>query len=131
MTAFATHAELAARWRPLSSDERERATVLIQDASDEIRQRFPDIDARIEAYSDNPATGINPRLVARVCCAMVKRALTGGVEFDGVSSYQEATGPFSESVTFQNPNGDLYLTKAERKLLGVSPRQAFTIDPTP
>lgn len=129
MVAFATHEELAARWRPLSSAEQDRARVLLEDASAEIRETAKGIDARIASFEDDEATGINPLIVKRVACQMVKRVMTGGVEREGISQFQEGTGPFTEGMTFSNPNGELYLTKAERKLLGVRAR-AFSIDPT-
>jgi len=131
VAAFATHEELAARWRPLTSAEQDRATVLLEDASAEIRELVRDIDARIADFDPEEATGLNPVVVKRVTCQMVKRVLTGGVDREGITQYQEGTGPFSEGVTFSNPNGDLYLTKNERKLLGVPGQKAFSIDPTP
>lgn len=129
MTAFATHEQLAARWRPLSSTEQDRATILLEDASAEVRGRFPAIDARIATFDPEAGLGLDPALVRRVVCAMVKRVMTGGVEREGVATYQEGTGPFSEGVTFSNPNGDLYLTKAERNLL--RSRRAFSINLEP
>lgn len=108
--AFATVADLEARWR-LMRDEREqaRAQVLLDDASDLIRLEAP------EWYN------LMPETLRRVACQVVRRAMdtpeTGGETLGGVSDMSWTTGPFSASTRFANPAGDCYLTKAERRLL--------------
>jgi hypothetical protein len=117
---YATTSDLEARWRPLTPAETATAEVLLEDASAQVRSEFPTLDATIAG-----GAGIDPnpdlaRNATRVVCAMVRRAMDapedGGF---GVGSVQETTGPFSRSLSYSNPMGDLYLTKAERKLLGV------------
>ena len=39
----------------------------------------------------------------------------------------QTTGPFSDTVAYSNPDGDLYLTASERQSLGADRRHAFTI----
>jgi hypothetical protein len=122
MTAYATVDQLEARWRPLTESEIEQAETLLEDASVQVRAEIPTLAARIEAG--------NPDLLSaaiRVECAMVKRALSAGDGGYGVTSTQETQGPFSRTLQFSNPMGDLYLTKAERRLLGGAGQQAFTI----
>jgi hypothetical protein len=120
---YATTSDLEARWRPLTEAESTVAGILLGDASAQIRAEFPTLDA---AIAGDEAAGIDPnvdlaRSATRVVCAMVRRAMDapddGGF---GISTVQETTGPFSRSFNYSNPMGDLYLTKAERKLLGVS-----------
>jgi hypothetical protein len=121
---YATTSDLEARWRPLTDPEAATATVLLADASTQIRSEFPTLDILIAGDADaDPVVPPNPDLArnaTRVVCAMVRRAMDapedGGF---GVGSIQETTGPFSRSLSYSNPMGDLYLTKAERKLLGV------------
>lgn len=126
MVAFAEVSDLEARWRPLVGPESTTAGVLLGDASAMIRAECPDIDARLEAVPPLVDEGI-PRMVA---CAMVKRAmLASGLE--GVSSGMDVAGPFTQQRSFANPMGNLYLTKAERKLLGCSQQKAFTVDMGP
>jgi hypothetical protein len=104
---WALSADLEARWRPLTEEERRRATVLLLDAQSLVMDECP----RWE--SSTVATRV------RVVCAVVKRAMSGPVEgLVGVSATTETTGPFSQQVTFANPAGDLYLTKAERRAVG-------------
>lgn len=116
---YATVDDLEARWRTLSADERARAAVLLEDAAVRLDAACPPSD---------PPT--DQELAARkiVSCEMVKRAMssaaTGGV---GVASIQQGAGPYQETVQFSNPTGDLYLTKADRKLLGCGAQVAFTV----
>lgn len=123
MAAFATVDDLEARWRTLSSAEKSRAVVLLDDASAMIRASAAGIDERI---SDGDLDAGVPLLVV---CAMVKRAMLAA-EAPGVKTTQETAGPFSQSFTYANPMGDLYLTAAEKKLLGVGAQVGFTVPMT-
>lgn len=125
MVAFATSADLVARWRPLDTTETARATVLLDDASAIIRAECAGIDARITAGT------LGTDVAKLVACAIVKRAMLTGSVGDGVASVQETAGPFSQGVTYANPTGNLYLTKQERRLLGYGGQGAFTIDTAP
>jgi hypothetical protein len=37
----------------------------------------------------------------------------------GVDELQATMGPFGQTAHFANPNGDMYLTKLDKKLLGI------------
>lgn len=123
MAAYATVEQLAARWRPLTEDEVDTAEVLLEDASVQIRVEVPDLKARILAGDTDLLSA-----VIRVECSMVKRAMTAGDAGFGVTSAQETQGPFSRTYQYSNPMGDLYLTKAEKRLLGAAGQRAFTIN---
>lgn len=115
MFPFAFVSDLEARWRPLSDEEKVSAGVLIEDASQIILDEVP-------AAADAPEMTLR-----RVVCAMVKRAMASPVDF-GVTSVQQGAGPYQQTTQFANPTGDLYLTKAERRVLGGSKQRAFSID---
>lgn len=120
MTVYATVTQLQAGWRSLTSAESAVATELLARASRKCRADVPDLDDRI-------ADGIvEPGLAADVVCDMVRRAMAVAADLTGVSQVSETVGPFSQSVSYQNPGGDLYLTKAERRQLSGS-RRAFSI----
>lgn len=114
---YATIEDLEARWRTLTSGEKERAEVLLEDAA---------VRLDIECPPSDPPTGQETAVRLIVSCEMVKRAI--GTPTDGpmVENYQETTGPFSNSWKYLNPYGDLYLTKNDRKLLGCG-QGAFTV----
>jgi hypothetical protein len=123
--AYADVEQLAARWRPLTDQaEVDMAEILLEDASVQIRSEVPDLKVRIEGGDSDLLAA-----VIRVECAMVKRAMNAGDEGFGVTSTQETQGPFSRTFQYSNPMGDLYLTKAERRLLTKGGAQrAFSID---
>lgn len=125
MAAFATPADVAAGWRPLSVGEDTRATALLDKASRAVRAEMPSVDARIGAGT------LDPALVADVVCDMVRRVLVTPVDQQPVSQMQQAAGSFSLGMTFSNPTGDMYLTKADRRKLGISRQRAASIDVTP
>lgn len=122
---FAAVADLEAGWRTLSEAEKERAEVLLARASRKIRAARPGIDAAITAGA------VDADLVGDVVCAMVKRAMSGPLDLDGVETRSETAGPFGTSYTFANPAGDLYLTKSEKADLRIGQQVAASIDLIP
>lgn len=124
--AYATTADVEARWRPLSAAEKTTATALLDDAAILIQSECPDIDQRI-------ADGLlDPGAPLIVSVRLVKRAMAAGVSgFDNVSSFQQTAGPFQQNTSFVNPSGDMYLTRADRKLLGCGQQRAYMIDMAP
>lgn len=117
---YADVTDLEARWRTLTPTEEARAGVLLGDAA-----------VRLDAWCPPSVVPTSQELQARliVSCEMVKRAMAApaGAPDMGVSSVQSGAGPFQQTLQFSNPTGDLYLTKAERSLLGCGAQEAFTI----
>lgn len=114
MAAYATAEDLQARWKTLSPEEQARAATLLGDASLWLREWFPDLDARIASGS------IEAGIALMVACAMVKRAMiASGLEGVTYAQDSEIYGPFSHQTgrTYKNPEGNLYVTAAERDLL--------------
>lgn len=111
---FAVAGDLAARWRPLLDAERETAETLLSDASDLIMTQCP-------RWREASATTLR-----RIACQMVKRAMIA-MDRAGVSQSTQTAGSFSESMSYSNPDGDLYLTASERKSLGKGSATAFHI----
>lgn len=110
--AYATVADLEARLgRPLTEDERAQASALLDDASAMLAALVSPIDP------DDPVQAANLKSVS---CAMVSRAILSGANGAyGVTDSTATMGPFSQRLAFSNPTGDLYVTKAERALLGI------------
>lgn len=54
----------------------------------------------------------------RVCCAIVRRSLTAG-DWAGFSSVSQGADGYSASLSLANPTEDFYLTKAEKRVLGI------------
>lgn len=130
---YATLDDLRKHWpsMPDDAETEAEATQKLHEASVEVRALYPDVDARIAAGSLDPDV---PKLVV---CRMVKRAMgldddadDSGVGF-GVTSVQETAGPYSQTRQFSNPDGAIYLSAADKRLLRTSRghRRAWTIFP--
>lgn len=106
---FATYADVEARWRTLTSAEQTVATTLLADASDMVRTRWTDVDARIASGS------LDAESVKRVVANMVKRAMDRPVP-DGFETFNQTSGPFSVGGKVANPNGNLFFTAEDLRL---------------
>lgn len=106
---FATAEDVAARWRPLTPNEQTTAETLVIDASAVIRARFPGIDGQVTSGA------VDADVLTMVVAGMVKRALIAPM--DGVSQQAQTAGPYSQSQTFANPMGNVFLTAAELVLI--------------
>ena len=104
--AFATVTDLETRWHSLTGAEQSKAAALLDDASDVIRTTCPAWRKASEAT------------LKRVTCAITKRAMLARDDIAGVSQQTQTAGSFSESTSYSNPAGDLYLTASEKESLG-------------
>lgn len=122
MADFATTSDLVDRWRDLSVDEISTATALIGDATAKITTLCTrsGIDIADKSLTAN---------LKAVTCSMVKRAMSTSKDMFGVTQQSQGAGVYSGSVTFSNPMGDLYLTKEEKNLLGLTRTRIGSIRP--
>lgn len=113
MESFATVIDLESRWKLLNDQEHKQAAVLLADATDKIRSDYPQYYGKVSL-----------RTLTRIVCQMVKRAMLNS-ESSGITQSSQTVGSFTEGYTYSNPDGDLYITAAERKSLRVGVQQAF------
>lgn len=123
MEAFATTEALARRWRALSDVERERAEALLMDASVIVLTMCA--KHGVEIGGDE----LQAQNLERITCEMVKRAMLSPVDQAPMSQFSQTAGSYSESGTYVNPTGDLYMTASERKSLGIGRQRMFSIRP--
>ena len=108
---YAEVSDLEARWRTLTDDEQAKASVLLEDAS-------ALIDSMGEVDSSDPASA---KLLCAVTCNVVQRAMSSAsMDSFGVTQQSMTAGPYTQSWSYSNPTGDLYLTRAEKKSLGLT-----------
>lgn len=109
--AYAEVSDIESRWRELSTDKQSRASVLIDDAS-------AMLTALVDVDSDDSEQA---QLLKQVCCSMVIRAMSA-TEADafGASQMSMTAGPYTQSWNYANPSGDMYLTRLEKRLLGIT-----------
>ena len=108
--AYADASDLEVRWRTLTTDEQERAEALLDDAS-----------AMLDAYVTVDETDEQQmKLLKIVACNMVERAMSTGGDMFGVTQQSMTAGPYAHTFNYANPTGDLYISKSEKRLLGIS-----------
>ncbi|MFC9761651.1 hypothetical protein [Rhodococcus jostii] len=107
---FADLTDLQARWSALPSADEAVATQLLADASLWLRAWFPTAETAAVDSEDLSAA------LTMVCCSIVKRAMLNA-DREGLTSYGETIDAYAEQVVFRNPDGNLYVTNAERGLL--------------
>lgn len=105
MVAFATESDLQARWS--LAPEGEQALAVLEDASVWLQAMY--------ALPDNPSEKL-ASVLRIIVCSMAKRALQSE-NTDHMESLSQTAGPFSQSSSFRNSEGNLFLTKAEREML--------------
>lgn len=128
---YATLADLKLHWAKLPVEDEPEATQKLHEASVEIRGNYPDIDARLSIPVEDG--GLDPDIAKLVVNRMVKRAMGVSDEAPtaGFESMQFGTGPFSMGGKVHNPDGNIYMSAADKRLLS-KPRprgKAWTIHP--
>ena len=122
MSAYATVAELAAYWRPLTESEQDRANILLENVSSEIRvyaKRLGiDFDAQVSADADlNTVT-------KSVVMDTVARILNQSTTDEAVSQYSQSAMGYSVSGTYLVPGGGSLILNRDLKRLGLK-RQRY------
>ena len=118
MTPFATVEDYEARYGKV--DDEERISKLLQDATNIIASQpgFCDKDR------DDTWWGV----LETVTCAMVHRSMMAG-SYAGLSNVSQGAGGYTASVSVYNPGGDLYLTRNERRALGIGGARIGSVAP--
>lgn len=100
----------ARRLEELTDEQAALVAVLLEDAA-------VLIDSETTIDTDNEKQLAAAKMVS---CNVVNRALQASEsDMYGVSNASYTMGPFSQSATFSNPSGDLYLSRTEKDMLNV------------
>ena len=105
MFAYATADDLAAYWRELTEAERAKADTLLGFASTIVSAHAAAPDAEAARF---------------VVCDMVKTAMQAGGDAAPVTQLTMTGGPYSRTMQFANPTGDLYWKSQYDAVLGLS-----------
>lgn len=110
MASYANVAsDLAPRFpRELTTDEFARAVILIEDASFWLGVWVPGLADAITAGNADAAQAAKLLVVA-----MVRRTLLAPDAVEGAKSQTDTYGPFTYTVAYSNPDGNLYLYARE------------------
>ena len=108
MEPFATAEDYEVRYGEV--EDAARVSALLQDATNIIAsQPGFTTDGR-----DDTWWGV----LETVTCAMVHRSMMSG-SYAGLSNVSQGAGGYTASMSVYNPGGDLYLTRNERRALGI------------
>ena len=122
--AFATVNDLKNLWRPLKSDEVERAEYLLEIVSDSLRIEADkvgkDLDAMVVA---NPALA---NVAKSVTVDVVARTLMTSTTQEPMTQFNQSALGYSVSGSFLVPGGGLFIKKAELSRLGLR-RQRYGV----
>lgn len=112
MEPFATVEQYEARYGDV--EDQKQVETLLGDASAFIAAQpgFSLLGPNDDGYDLQQAN------LVRVTCAVVHRSLSAG-DFTGLSSVSQGAGGYTATVNVYNPGEDFYLTKAERRTLGI------------
>lgn len=119
MTPFATVEDYETRYGEVEDEA--RMTALLQDATNIIASQpgFCDKDR------DETWWGV----LETVTCAVVHRSMMAG-SYAGLSNVSQGAGGYTASVSVYNPGGDLYLTRNERRALGLGGARIGSVAPS-
>lgn len=122
MEPFATVEQYEERYGDVG--DREQVETLLGDASAFIAAQpgFRLLPSGEDGYELQQAN------LVRVTCAVVHRSLSAG-DLAGLSSVSQGAGGYTATVNVYNPGEDFYLTKAERRTLGIGGARIGMTDP--
>ena len=122
MEPFATVSDYEARYGEV--DDSEQVETLLGDASAFIAAQ-PGFRLLPE---DDDGYALQQANLVRVTCSVVHRSLLSG-DWAGFSNASQTAGNYTASVTIANPTEDFYMTKAEKRSLGITGGRIGTIEP--
>lgn len=118
MEPFATVEDYEARYGAVDDDA--RLETLLADASAFIASQ--------PGFFVNQGDDVFLANLVRVTCAVVNRAEVSGA-WAGLSNVSQGADGYTASATVYNPSGDMFLTKQERRALGIGMGAVGMTDP--
>lgn len=125
LASFNDYKERYFKYVDVEDAEKNKILTLINDCS--LKLRGYGIDPEKPNNSMNELEWIE--LIKTVVCNSVNRAYITSQSSTGASQMTQSAGVYSETFTFANPSGDIYFTREEKKLLGISGMKIYSIKP--
>lgn len=121
---YATVTDLATMWRPLTTEESERADALIPAVCSALRLEAAkvniDLDAQVTADADLA------EVAKSVTVDVVARVLMSSTNSEPMTQYAESALGYSVSGTYLVPGGGIYIKPGELAKLGIR-RQRYGV----
>lgn len=124
--SYATVADLAALWRPMTPEEEARAARLLEVVSASLR-----VEAEKEGRNLDAMLAENPDLAAVACSVTVDvtaRALMTSTRAEPASQFSQTAGPYTVSGTYLVPGGGIFIKKSELSRLGLRRQRYGAVD---
>lgn len=114
--SWATIAQYEARYGDVAAADEPMLQECLDDATSQINAAM---DGCGIDYSE-PSADYARRLMM-VCRQMAHRAFAANAEAlpFGISQASQTAGPYTQSYSFSNPYGDLFMTASEKRMLGI------------
>lgn len=117
MAAFATVEDLELLWRPLKTSEVEKATALLDEVSDLLRQEAINVGKDLDELIEQTPT--MSTVAMGVTVDVVARALMTSTDTEPMSQVSQSAGGYSVSGTFLIPGGGRFIKTSELARLGL------------
>ena len=125
MGTFATLDDLTVLWRPLTSEEQNRAAALLPIVSDSLRVEADKVGKDLDKMCSNPAFA---SVVKSVVVDVTARTLMTSTNQEPMSQFSQTAGPYTAQGTFLVPGGGLFIKRSELARLGLRRQRMGVID---
>lgn len=124
--AYATVNDLNTLWRPLTSDETDKANALLPIVSDLLRQAAKNVGKDLDEMIANG--DVLATVVKSVTCDVTARALMTPTSGAPMTQMSESALGYSVSGTFLSPGGGLFIKTSELGRLGLRRQKIGVIE---
>ena len=126
MADFATISDITTLWRPLSTDETERAEALLPIVSDSLRSEASKVGKDLDAMiAEDEALA---SVAKSVTVDVVARTLMTSTDSEPMTQASESALGYSMSGTYLVPGGGLFIKKSELARLGLRRQKLGVIE---
>lgn len=124
---FATISDLQKLWRPITSDEMDRALELLDVVSDSLRIEADKVGKDLDAMiADKPALAT---VAKSVTVDIVARTLMTSTDQEPMTQMTQSALGYSFQGSFLVPGGGLFIKKSELARLGLRKQRYGVIEP--
>lgn len=126
MEGFATIQDIIDLWRPMTSEEIDRATALLPIVSDNLRVEADKVGKDLDKMVLESETYAN--VVKSVVVDIVSRTLLTSTENEPMTQTSESALGYSWSGSYLVPGGGLFIKRTELSRLGLRKQRYGVID---
>lgn len=126
MNAFATVDELTARFRPLTTEERGRAALLLADVSDALREKAHALGKDLDAEAMERESFLST--LRSVTIDVTGRMLNSSTTDPAMTQMSQTALGYTVQGSFLTPGGGIYFRKDELARLGLSRQRIGVIE---